>query len=760
MRRRLRACFVFVSLLVAFGSAACNRDPRAVAQRHLDRGNRYLSENKVAEAVIEFRNAVQRDPRLGAAHERLGDALRQAGDRAGAIREYVLAADLLPQDGRLQVKAGNALLGSGRFDDAKARAEKALKADPRNVDAQIVIANALAGLNDLDGAVAQVEEALKVAPDQSGAYANLGALELSRGRYDEAERAFVKAATLQPDSARAQLALGTFYWLNAQFPEAERSLTRALSLDPRSVLVNRALATFYQSTRHPERAEQFLRAIVDITHASDATLALADYYHAVGRSQNERDVLQSLLRDPRASTSANARLAALDAQDGRPDEAFRRLRAVLERDPQNLQALVVKTTLLLDTGKPDEALAVATAATQVHAESPLAWFVLGRTQWARKQIDAAAAAFEQVLRLNPRTLQAKVALAQLQLAKGRSEASIQLSSEALVNDPASGAARVMLVRGLLARGELDLAATELKLLRTRFPESPAVHTQTGLLLGRRNDSAGARKEFERALELNPGEVEALGGLVALDIAAKDYIAARKRVNDRLAVKRDAITLTLAARIETVSGDREAAGRLLREAISRDQAYMPAYRLLGQHYMAQGEFAAAQAEFQKLANQSAKPVAELTMIGILLQAQGKPEQARAQFERALQIDPDAAVAANNLAWMYVETGGNLNVALRLAKTAQKRLPATPEVNDTVGCIYERLGLAKLAIATLKLATEEDPGNALYRYHLASAYTTVGDRIHAEESLKRALALNPTLVPAREALSRLGNMEPTP
>jgi len=727
-----------------------------LAQRYLDRGNRYIADGKTAEAVIELRNATQRDPSFGLARERLGDALRQNGDLAGALRQYVLAADLLPQDAQLQVKAGNFLLLGGRFDDAKARAEKVLKADPENVDAQIVVANALAGLKDVDGAVAQAEDAIRVDPGRSETYSSLGALELSRGKREEAERAFTKAVALKPGSASAHLALGIFYWLTGRLPAAEESLTRAASLEPRSTLVNRALANFYLSDHRLDRAEQPLKAVFAVTHTPEAALTLADYYRTVGNQRAESEILQPLLNDPRASASANARLAALDYEAGRPDDALRRLAAVLEKDPGNLQALLVKSTLLLSVGKPDQALAAATYATERHPDSTPSWFALARAQWSKKLPDAAIASYEQVLRLNPRAIQAKIALAQLHLGQGRPDASIELSSEALVNDAANGDARLLLVRGLLARGKLDLATRELKRLSDRFPDSAAVHVQEGMLLGRKKDFRGARKEFERALQSKPGDIEAFGGLVALDLAEKDFAAARARIDARVATGPDAVVLTLAARVYAASGDTEAAIRFLHQALNLDSSYMPAYRALGQLYIVQGNLAAAEAEFEALAKQSAKPVAALTMVGILLQAQGKQDEARARFERALQIDPDAAVAANNLAWIYVETGGNIDVALQLAKTAQKRLPGIPEVNDTVGYIYYKRGLAPLAISTLKVSAEEDPNNPIYRYHLGLAYARAGDAARAGESLKRALALKPDFDGADDAARVLGSL----
>ena len=60
-----------------------------------------------------------------------------------------------------------------------------------------------------------------------------------------------------------------------------------------------------------------------------------------------------------------------------------------------------------------------------------------------------------------------------------------------------------------------------------IPECGAGSRQKGILLGRRRDLAGARREFETALQSDPNSVEALGGLVALDLAAKQP-AARSR----------------------------------------------------------------------------------------------------------------------------------------------------------------------------------------------------------------------------------------
>ena len=139
-------------------------------------------------------------------------------------------------------------------------------------------------------------------------------------------------------------------------------------------------------------------------------------------------------------------------------------------------------------------------------------------QAARRQPDEATAAFQEVLRLNPQATEAKIALSQLSLSQGRPEASVAFAREALADNPNSADAQLALVRGLVTSGELDRADAELKRLNSRFPDSAAVHTQMGMLLGRRQQTAAARTEFDRALKLEPGNVEALSGLVTLDLS--------------------------------------------------------------------------------------------------------------------------------------------------------------------------------------------------------------------------------------------------
>ncbi|OFV89640.1 MAG: hypothetical protein A3H95_14095 [Acidobacteria bacterium RIFCSPLOWO2_02_FULL_64_15] len=753
-----RPLITLVALItIAAAGAGCRRDPAAAKARYLESGNRYAAAGKYPEAIIEYRNALQQDSLAGDVREKLAEASLQVGDLGGALREYVRAADLLPADAALQVKAANLLLLAGQFEDAKARAEKVLAQDPRHVDAQIVVANALAGLKDLDGAVRQIEEALRVDPNRSGTYSSLGAIELGRGKREEAERAFQAAVDRQPDSAVAHLALGNFYWMTGQIPAAEQSLLRAIAIDRQNPLINRALANFYLAADRRREAEQPLKIVLEVTKTPAAAFALSEYYVAVGNEAGARGILLPMLSDPRTGSEANVRLAALDYSGGRHTEAYRRLTEVLATDQANLQALLVKSALLLSEKKLEEALASASTAADRHPNSTQAHFMVGRAQVLRRQPDAAISAFQEVLRLNPRVTEAKMALAQLHLEQGRPDTSLGFSQEALANEPGNANAQLLYVRGLLARGELDRADIELKQLAARYPQSASVHTQMGMLQARKQAYGAARTAFERAQQLEPDDVEALGGLVALDLISRNYAAARARVDARLASDPTAVVCALAARTYAASGDLAASERVLRQALELDPAYLPAYAALGQLYVSQGKLPAARGEFEEIIKRSPKNVAAWTMVGVILQTEGDINGARDTFERTLEIDPQAAVAANNLAWIYAEHGGNLDLALQLAQTASGRLPDVAEVHDTLGFIYYKKNLTSLAISTLKVTADKEPSNAMYQFHLGLAYASAGDVTRARQSLTRALTLQPDFTGAQEAQRVLGSLQ---
>ncbi|MGH9328854.1 MAG: tetratricopeptide repeat protein, partial [Vicinamibacterales bacterium] len=617
--------------------------------------------------------------------------------------------------------------------------------------------NALAGLQDLDRAVSQIQEAIDLDPNRSGSYMNLAALLFARRSQGAAEQAFKKATEIAPQLADTHLALANYYWASGRMAEAEMSLRHAGVVQPTHVGANRALATFYLASNRAAEAEQHFKAVAELSGTSEARLSLADYYLLTRRSKQAMPILEDLATDPRAFAVAKARIAAVHHAEGRREQAHATIDEALAKAPNDKVALLIKARMLLAENRPDEALPRVQAAIAVDPAFAPAHFTLGSIFVARHDVVRAQNAFSQVLRLNPRAVAAQLALSRLHLQQGGFQSSVNLAQEAVATQPDNALAHLLLARALMGRGDLNEAEARMKALLDQSPSSAPVHAQMGTLMLLRKDPKSAQRFFALAAELDPGLMEALTGLVTIDIAERRYSDARARIEDALRGRpRDPERLLLASGVYTITGDDSAAEDTLKTLIEVDPSNMKAYGQLALLYYRQNRLEEALVEFEELARRQTTSVAPRTMLGMILQVAHKLAEAEPHYEEALNIDPTAAVAANNLAWIYSETGGSLDTALQLAQTAKLHLPDLAEVDDTLGWIYYKKEMITLAVPRLEETVRRAPRTALYQFHLGMAYAKQGRVENARRALQQALALDPNLSDAAEARKALAEL----
>jgi tetratricopeptide (TPR) repeat protein len=130
---------------------------------------------------------------------------------------------------------------------------------------------------------------------------------------------------------------------------------------------------------------------------------------------------------------------------------------------------------------------------------------------------------------------------------------------------------------------------------------------------------------------------------------------------------------------------------------------------------------------------------LAVIATLYDATGDLVTARKYSEQALAINPRLAVPANNLAFLYVKQGGNLDMALDLAQRAKQLMPDLNPITDTLGWVLYKKGDYASALPLLQESVEKEPNSPRYRYHLGMALSAVGQKEKAKDELESALRL---------------------
>jgi tetratricopeptide (TPR) repeat protein len=759
MSKRIKnSVSLFAAVLATVALVACKSDPQAKAREHLAKGEEQLANKKLPEAIIEYRRAVQSDPRLGQARLRLAEAYAETGESVNALREFARAAELLPDDNDAQLKAGHYMLLAGLYQDVKGLAERMLARTPGNVDAQILIANALAGGKDMDGAIAAFHKAIEMDPKRAGTYADLGAAEAIRGDTGKAEEAFRKALETDANSLKAHVALANFRWAQGKLPEAEQSLKRALELDPKNVLANRAIASLYTSTRRPELAEPHMKTLAEVAPGLDADYDLADYYVRSGRIDSARDVLKPLLANNDAFVAASIRLAGVEVQAKKNAEAHRLLEAVLARDPKNVEALVARSKLQLLEGNTVNALSGLQTAAEANPRSIDARVTLARTYALRGSLKEAMATYNEALSLDGNNLEARLGLAQLQINNGKAAEAVPLLLKVVEQQPGNLNARLALFQGLMAVGDLPLAERQLAVLQQVSPDSATVQTAAGALAMMKKDQAGARAAYSRALAADPRSYQALAGLLTAEMQSKNLGGAKALIDKQLALMpNDPNVLLMGAQTYEALGDNAEMEKLLKKTVEADAQSLQAYAMLGKMYYQQGRLDLARRELERYVTTAPLSVPGNTMLATILELQGRKDDAKARYNKVLQIDPRAAVAANNLAWLDANSDGNLDVALQLAQTAKAQLPSRHEVDDTLGWIYYKKGLSSMAVDSFSNSTLRQPDNPIYNYHLALAHHANGNKQEARKALEKALASKTNFAGADEAKKLLESIK---
>jgi Flp pilus assembly protein TadD len=199
---RILMALLMVGLVA--GSAVAQSRPREAVNRN-NFGSELVKQGRLAEALAEFRRAVEVDPSFAAAQANLAFTLTRLERLEEAVSEYEKAIALDPQNPTLHNNLGVIRNKQGRYEDAIAAFEEALRVAPDDATARKNLDTARANQKEMQGREGRIAEARRVAEarphDPRAAYDLARALAFYR-QDDEALSWLAKAVALRhPDRA-------------------------------------------------------------------------------------------------------------------------------------------------------------------------------------------------------------------------------------------------------------------------------------------------------------------------------------------------------------------------------------------------------------------------------------------------------------------------------------------------------------------------------------------------------------------------------
>jgi len=738
----------------------------------MERGEKFLAAGKYEDASLNFRKAIQKDPKSGEAYHQLGLSEIKQKNFVSAYQTLLHAAQLLPGDHDTQVLLANVCIELYSADPHRPKAlyDQVVQLvnaignkDPGGYDT-LRLRGYLAVIDHkLKDGIAYFERANQVRPWQPEVVARLMGDLIQDQQLVEAEK--LGEATIQQGKADATVydLLFSAYGNAHDMEKAESVLKRKVANNPKHVEYGLQLAQYYLRVQKTSDAAAIIKGLLQ--HPSDFPqiyLQAANLYARAGNAEEAKRLYEEGIRhEPKNAAAYQKRMVVLLLEQGKKEEAARLVDAILRQAPTDSEGLQTRAMLLLDTRKPeniDQALAqFQTLSKQAPRDASLR-FNLAKAYLAKGELPEARKELSEVLRLDPSKLEAHLLLAEVAYKLRQPSEILSQITPVLVAQPAHPRARFLRAVALMGLGNAADARNELNRLIRDQPKYVDAQIELGLFDLAQKKNQDAEAVFRKFYDPGRTNFEALEGLATV-LTLRGQREEAFHVVDQEAKKApptSALRLLL-AKTAAQAGKEDVALEQLRPVVQEDPGALDADVLLAELYARKGNFGQARTVLEKARNAAPKDVRPYVLLAVLEGRAGETPQAMAYYRRAVALRPDDASLLNDVAFYFAENGGDLDEALQLARRAVEKLNGEGYASDTLAWVYLKKNMTEPALQILTTLVKKYPDAALYRYHLGAALAAKGDRERARAELRAALLKKPAKqdeAKIRELLARLG------
>ncbi|MGY8937277.1 MAG: tetratricopeptide repeat protein [Alphaproteobacteria bacterium] len=316
---------------------------------------------------------------------------------------------------------------------------------------------------------------------------------------------------------------------------------------------------------------------------------------------------------------------------------------------------------------------------------------------------------------------------------------------------------------LIIKRELDRLEAEIP--ATRLIENPVqgvaealFHIATALPRHRATDVALVYAQIARYLRPDFTLNTLLIG--SLQESRKQYAAANQ-IYEAIDVKspyRRMIQLRIADNLDAMD-QTDAAIAVLRNMVAEDPTRIDAvFKLAGVLRMAEKYADAVLAydeAFEQLGDLKPRHWLFFYNRGIALERSKQWGRAKADFLKALELQPEQPYVLNYLGYSWVERGKNLEQAQSMIARAVKQRGNDGYIVDSLGWVLYQVGKYKDAVKQLERAVRLRPQDPIINDHLGDAYWRVGRRQEARFQWRRSLGLEPESEHMNDTKAKLEN-----
>jgi predicted Zn-dependent protease len=469
-------------------------------------------------------------------------------------------------------------------------------------------------------------------------------------------------------------------------------------------------------------AQVFYQAVYDKTPTLVAGLSLARILTFLGKSQEAENVVRKVhLLFPKEPQPKLAE-AYLVGLHGSPDEALALYRQTYDEHPDNEEVAARYVEALLAADKKQEAESILRKSIRKIPESPYFLLKLARIKFQAKEFTQAKTLLDSLLRVDPDNIEGWTLAGFIALEEKKDEDAEGYFRSAYEKQPENDALAKYYVAQLLKLNRLEEASRLLlRIDQSDSPETPIdpdLKFQLAAVMFQLEDFENARDRFVALASKaeDPGRMYYFAG--QCEESMKKFKEATEFYN-RVAKESDFFVPATQRRIIThLELGEDAQARLLlteySQTAKKDAAYIRFYAGVRARLKEHKEALKAIRE----ASPADRKTPEMRYLeAVYLEYTVSREASLQALEKLIHDHPKFSPALNHLGYSLVEQGVRLEFATKILEQAVASEPKNGFFLDSLGWAYYKRGQLKQAEESLLRALELEPDEPVILEHLA-------------------------------------------
>lgn len=512
----------------------------------------------------------------------------------------------------------------------------------------------------------------------------------------------VKRGGIDPaeSMARAELALE-----RGEYGAAVIDLKNVVSADPQDSRARYLLGRAYLESGNP------LGAMKELNRARELGEATPELNHDLTRAmllsgKFDEAATEIALHGDTDKVEWQVLRGMLDMAQQRIEDARSTFKAVLETDPENMEA---RRGLL-----------------QVELAS-------GQTERAREEI-------EELLSSGEPDAELLLIKGELDLQDGKLDAAIESFQAALALAPDNPLINMAMARALLNAEKPEEASAQLDRLGPAAAEDPRVSFIRARIAEARGDPNSALRMLSKVLQVAPMHRESLVMAARLHFGMGEFTRAQDFVSRVVAIEpQNAAARRMLSAIQLAAGRLDGLDVMNNALVEDSDVKDPGMlALLGTNYLRYGRFGESAASLERAAELAPDSLPIRTQLALSRLSGGDAEQAIAELEGIRAEDPSYAQADVMLVLAYLAQGKQ-DEALATAEEMVGKHPESALAHNVQGYVHETRGDLDEAVTAYENGVEQDADFHPARINLARIAIRAGDlaggRQHFENVLER-------------------------